>query len=172
MNKASKYLLIIILFITYCSTNQKIVIDNRYKITQAPKWETDFIPADSESGIIVELNKDNNSFLPDKIELSFWAYPLDTIITEQKFYKVRQPMPEGGIADETYINYKINNDTIFISLKVDSTNSFSIPIKPDTFYISINSYYVTPNYLKDIIVKQGHWSIIKLRMYEPPFRLY
>ena len=56
MNKASKYLLIIILVLTYCSTNQKIVIDNRYKITKVPKWKTEFVPADSANQLIIKLN--------------------------------------------------------------------------------------------------------------------
>jgi hypothetical protein len=172
MNKASKYLLIIILVLTYCSTNQKIVIDNRYKITKAPKWKTEFASADSGSGLIIQLNKDKKALLPDKIELLLWVYPLDTIITEQNFYNVIQPMPGGGIADERYIDYKINNDPVLIPIKVDSTNRFYISIQPDTFYLSINSFYVTPNYLKDIIVKQGYWSIITLLMYEPPVNLY
>lgn len=158
--------------ITYCSTNQKIVIDNRYKITKAPKWKTEFVPTDSGSGLIIQLNKDKKALLPNKIELLLWDYPLDTIITEQNFYNVRQPMPAGGIADKRYIEYKIINDPVLIPIKVDSTNRFYISIQPDTFYISINSFHVTPNYLKDIIVKQGYWSIIKLMMYEPPVNLY
>ena len=154
MKKVSNYFLILLLATTYCSTNQKIIVDNRYKITKAPKWKDEYVSADSGSGLIIQLNKDKNALLPHKIELSFWNYPLDTIITEEEFYNVRQPMPRGSFADEKIIDYKINNHPILIPIKVDSTNRFYISLQPDTFYLSINSFHVAPNYLKDIIVKK------------------
>jgi len=81
-------------------------------------------------------------------------------------------MPSGGIADVTYIDYKIKNDTIKFYTKVDSTNQISKEIHPNTYLLLINSYGFSPMYLRDIIVKQGYWSIVKVSMYEPPIYIY
>jgi hypothetical protein len=155
-----------------CSTNQKIVIDNRYKISKAPKWETDFLSTDSGSGMIIQFIKDKNVFRPRNIQLSLWPYPLDTVTTERKFYDVIQPLPSGGLADETYIDYQIKNRPIKFSIVVDSTYQTSNQIFPGTYYLTINAYGVSPNYLKDFTVKQNYWSVIKLRIYEEPVNWY
>jgi len=168
-----KYLLLIFLLLLGCSTNKKIIRDSRTRIIKADKWEMNFLQKDSGSGIIFDFIRDKSVIRKSKgINMLLWAYPLDTISIVKRVYDELQPMPSGGFADVTYIDYKIKNDTIKISAVVDSTNQIFKEIIPNTYLLLINSYGFSPMYLRDIIVRQGYWSIIKVSMYEPPINYY
>jgi len=169
----SKYLFVIIPFIIGCSTNQKIVWDSRPQIIQAPTWEANLLPKDSGSGIIFQFIRDKSVIgISKHINVLLWAYPLDTVTVVKTVYDELQPMPSGGFADVTYIDYKIKNDTIKISAKVDSTNQISEELPSNTYLLLITSYGFSPMYLRDIKIKQGYWSIIEVSMYKPPLYLY
>ena len=168
-----KYLLLILLLLLGCSTNKKIIRDSRTQIIKADRWESKYLQKNSGSGIIFEFIRDKSVIGKSKgINMLLWAYPLDTVIVVKKVCDEIQPMPSGGIADVTYIDYKVKNDTIKIYTKVDSTNLISKEIHPNTYLLLINSYGFSPMYLRDIIVKQGYWSIVKVSMYEPQINIY
>jgi hypothetical protein len=164
---------LIIFFIIGCSSNEKILKDSRPQITKAAEWELNFVPKDSGSGIIFQFIRDKNIIGVSKhINMLLWAYPLDTVVVEKKVYDEIQPMPSGGIADVTYIYYKVKNDTIKISSIIDSTNQITKDVLPNKYLLLINSYGYSPMYLRDIRVVDGYWSIIKISMYEPGIELH
>ena len=161
-----KYLFLL-LFLVGCSTNLKIIKDSRLYITKAAKWKANILPKDSGSGIIFKFIRDKNIIVKAKsIDMFLWSYPLDTITVIKKIYNAHLPWPDN-IADVTYIDYKIENDTIKISSIIDSTDQIVQEIQPNRYLLFINSQGFSLKYLKDIRVIKGYWSIIPIKMYEP-----
>lgn len=96
------------------------------------------------------------------INLSLWAYPLDTITIKETVYDRLQPMPSGGIADVTTIYYKIENSAIQINAMVDSADQINREVLPSKYLLLIHGRH--PMFIRDIEVIQGHWSIVKIQM--------
>jgi len=79
-----KYLLLIFLLLLGCSTNKKIIQDSRTRIIKAKKWEMNYLPKDSASGIIFNFTRDKSVIGKSKgINMLLWAYPLDTVVVEK-----------------------------------------------------------------------------------------
>ena len=165
-----KYLFLF-LSLVGCSTNPKIIKDSRVYMTKAAEWKANIFQKDSGSGIIFKFTRDKNVIGKTKnIDMFLWAYPLDTIAVIKKIDNVQLPWPVN-FADVTYIDYKIENDTIKISSKIDSTDQIIQEIPPNRYLLFINSHDFSPKYLKDIRVIRGYWSIIPITMYESEMKI-
>lgn len=151
------------LIIAGCSSMPKITRDYRSLITHAPAWEENFIPFDSGSGIVFQIRKIADDSHQIHADFNLWSYPLDTVTFARKVIEpIGQPAVWGDFYDATYLYYKIRNDTISISTEVDSTNQFAKKLPPGTYFFSARSDWFSPRSMRNIIVRKGYWSIVKL----------
>jgi len=156
-----------------CSTNEKILMDSRYKISNSSEWKINFSLKESGSGIIFKFIKDKYvKETPKYVNMFLWSYPLDTVTIVKEVFNEPRPMAPNDFEDITYINYKIKNDTIKISSVVDSTNQIVKEIQPNKYLLLIQSLGFSQFYLKDIRVVEGYWSIVEIKMHLQPLELY
>jgi len=168
----------IILFITLegCSTNEKIVVDNRREINNAIKWDPEFIPNDTSSGIKLEfvppiIHSGKNYFAVWSASnwtplsytyITLWAYPIDTIVHIRKDYNCPQPMPSGRMADYTNINYEIKNNPIKMRSNVEPDKATFIRIPAGTYLMQWEVAGYVTRWIKDLSIKPNYWSITKI----------
>jgi len=157
--------LILILIIIRCSINKEITYDSRYLIAKAPSWQTNFLSSDSGSGIHFIFNIiDKTPNKPTGVKFTMWKYPLDTVTIKKIANDQIQPMPDGGIADVTSIYYAIKNNPIDFYINLDSTDQVKKELSPGTYLLKyrIALSDIPEKWIKNIEVKEGFWSILKL----------
>ncbi|MGE5398752.1 MAG: hypothetical protein ACM3S2_00010 [Ignavibacteriales bacterium] len=67
------------------------------------------------------------------------------------------------------LRYQLRDYSLSFSLKTDSTDKYTVELPPNTYLLTRQSDYYDYRYglldrflMKDLIVKQGYWSIVKI----------
>lgn len=179
-----------------CSSNRKVIRDNRYLITNASKWFPEYIYNDSCSGFKLEFTppepklneppKDGGvvgkSMIVstasmgkhdiDFVNITLWKYPLDTVLHIETHEDEILPWPENR-ADLTSIYYEIKNEPIKISSMVDSGKALFFKVPTGTYLMECRpDFDYVVRWMKNITVVPNCWSVVKVDTIPMPYILY
>lgn len=170
--------ILLILFISFfgCSSNKLVVKDYRKDIINAEIWNHEYISNDSTTGIqlnfVSTILKESQSVywqaIPqgyhklERINVSFWKYPLDTVVQKKVIKDYMFSLPSTEIVDLATINYEIKNTPIEINLEIDSSKVPVINIPPGEYLMLCRPFSYESKWIKDINVKQNYCSVIKV----------